>query len=107
MVHAGVETRNDHPRTIRIVNAKVTLEQLEEIATQIGIDIRYEPLQIEGTIHTGGYCRVMGKPVVILNKKAAKSEQIKVLLDALRRHDLTVIYLRPSIRKLIEQGKEA
>lgn len=69
------------------------------MAERLGIEVRLEPLKIEGTLHTGGYCLVMGRPVVMLNKKAARSEQIKVLVDALKRHDLSGVYIKPALRK--------
>ena len=46
---------------IQLINHKgysmddnATLSQLEELAQRVGITVRYEPLKIEGFIHTGG-----------------------------------------------------
>lgn len=80
---------------------RITLEELKEIAERMGIEVRLEPLTIEGTIHTGGYCLIMGKPVIILNKRAGKGEQMKVLVEALKRQDLSGIYLKPAMRRFL------
>ncbi|MCX7983080.1 MAG: hypothetical protein N2572_09275 [Syntrophales bacterium] len=80
---------------------RVTLDDLKEIADRLGIEVRLEPLTIEGTIHVGGYCLVKGKPVVILNKKSSRIEQIKTLGEAIKKHDLSGLYLRPAIRRYL------
>ena len=79
-----------------------TLSQLEELAQRIGITVRYEPLKIEGFIHTGGFCRVHGKDFVIINKKATGREKMHILIDALKRHDLSQIFVLPSLRKILD-----
>ena len=38
-----------------------TLQQLDELAERLGMKIRYEPLNIEGSVHIGGFCRVKGQ----------------------------------------------
>jgi hypothetical protein len=75
-----------------------TLIQLEELARRIGITIRYEPLTIEGSIHTGGYCRIRGQDFVIIRKNAMTREKIYILIDVLKRFDLSGIYVLPSLR---------
>ena len=79
-----------------------TLSQLEELAQRIGITVRYEPLKIEGLVHTGGFCRVHGKDFVIINKKATGKEKMHILIDALKRHDLNQIFVLPSLRKILD-----
>jgi len=88
------------------MDTKATLTQLMALANQMGIEVRYELLPVAGTVHLGGYCRIWGKPVVIVNKRASKSEQIKVLLEVLAKQDLALIYLKPSLRKLLEETKD-
>ncbi len=80
-----------------------TLNQLEELAFRLGMTIRYEPLKIEGSVYLGGFCRVKGQDFVIVNKKATTQERIHVLVDALKRCNLSEIYLLPSLRKLLEE----
>jgi len=80
-----------------------TLNQLEELALRLGMTIRYEPLKIEGSVYIGGFCRVKGQDFVIVNKKATTQERIHVLTDALKRRELSEIYILPSLRKLLDQ----
>ncbi|MDQ5985319.1 MAG: hypothetical protein CSYNP_01027 [Syntrophus sp. SKADARSKE-3] len=80
--------------------------ELEALAVKLGMTIRYEPLKIDGSLHTGGYCRIRGQDVVIINKKASTRDKIHVLADALRRCDLKEIYILPSVRKILEGNGE-
>ena len=80
-----------------------TLNQLEELAVRLGMTIRYEPLKIEGSVYIGGFCRVKGQDFVIVNKKATTQERIHVLADALKRRELSEIYILPSLRKMLDQ----
>ena len=81
---------------------KTVLNQLEELAQRVGITVRYEPLKIEGFVHSGGFCRVHGKDFVIINKKATSREKMHILIDALRRLDLSQIYVLPSLREILD-----
>ena len=84
---------------------RTILEQLEALCARVSLTVRYEPLKIEGTLHTGGYCRVRGRDFVIINKKAATKDKIHVLTGALKRYDLGPLYLVPSLRKILGEGE--
>jgi hypothetical protein len=79
-----------------------TLIQLEELAVRLGMKIRYEPLKIDGSVHMGGFCRIKGEDFVIINKKATPIEKIHILIEALKRRDLSAIYVRPSLRQILD-----
>ncbi|MCU0581960.1 MAG: hypothetical protein MUF26_05855 [Syntrophales bacterium] len=79
-----------------------TLSQLEELAARLGINIRYESLKIGGAVHLGGFCRIKGEDFLIINKKATSMEKIHFLIDALKRRDLSEIYIIPSLRKILD-----
>jgi len=81
-----------------------TLQQLEALAVRLGITVRYEPLTIEGVVHTGGYCRIKGQDVVIIHKRATTREKMHILIDALKRHDLSDVYVLPSVRGLLDNN---
>ena len=83
-----------------------TLNQLEALAERLGIMIRYEPLNIDGSVHIGGFCRVKGQDFMIINKKATPREKIHVLIDALKRRDLSEVYILPSLRDLLDKTNE-
>lgn len=83
------------------MDEKNVLIELETLAERLGITVRYEPLKIEGSQHTGGSCRVKGQEFVIIHKKASTRDKIHVLAEALKRHDLHHLYLLPSLRKIL------
>ena len=84
---------------------KAIIAQLEELAQRVGITVRYEPLKVEGYIHTGGFCRIKGKDFVIINKKATVREKMPILIAALQRYDLSQIYVLPSLREILDGEK--
>lgn len=79
-----------------------TLSQLEELAQRLGITVRYEALKSDGGLHPGGFCRVHGQDIVIINKKATGLEKIHILTDTLKRYDLSQIYVLPSLREILD-----
>jgi hypothetical protein len=83
-----------------------TLSQLEALAEVLGVKIRYEVLEPDDSFSAGGFCKVRGEPVIILNKRAQTGQKILALIKALRRFDLTRIYVRPALRDLLENSEE-
>ncbi|MDQ1335988.1 MAG: hypothetical protein QG552_2938 [Thermodesulfobacteriota bacterium] len=84
------------------MDARAVLGYLEAVAEQLGVEIRYEPMEGETVLSPGGMCRIRGKTVIIVNAKAPLEDQVRTLVKALRRLDLSQIYLRPGIRDLLE-----
>jgi hypothetical protein len=84
------------------MNDTSLLEHLEEVATRLGVELRYDNLGQHGVRCDGGYCRVAGKPLIILNRKDSKRRKILVLARSLRRLDLDGIFIAPGVRKIIE-----
>ena len=58
---------------------KEILEELEDIAYRVGVQVRYDKLEGKG-----GDCLVKGKPYVIINEGLADEEKISVLVSALK-----------------------
>ena len=75
---------------------------LEAVAEQLGVEIRYEPMTGETVLSPGGMCRIRGDPVIIVNSTASLEDKIQTVAKALRRLDVSRIYLRPTIRELLE-----
>ena len=73
------------------------LRELESLAAELAIEVRYEP--IEGT---GGLCRYGGKHYLIMPIDLPRAQRIDVLVDALARQPTDEIFLRPDIRDLLE-----
>jgi hypothetical protein len=86
------------------LDARTVLGHLEAVADQLGVEIRYEPMEGETSLSAGGMCRIRGKQVIIVNSKAHLGDQIRTVAKALRRLDVSQIYLRPSIRDLLESA---
>jgi hypothetical protein len=84
------------------VDARTILGHLEAVADQLGVEIRYEPMEGETVLSPGGLCRIRGKQVIIVNSKAPPGDQVGTFVKALRRLDLGQIYLKPGIRDLLE-----
>lgn len=84
------------------MNDTSLLEHLEEVATRLGVELRYENLGQNGLRCDGGYCRVSGKPLIILNRKDSKRRKILILARSLKKLDLDGIFIAPGVRKVIE-----
>jgi hypothetical protein len=81
---------------------RTLLLHMEEVASAIGLDIRYERLEGETSGFPGGLCRIRSKQVLILNSEATPREKVMALAGALRRFDLSRVYLRPAVRELLD-----
>jgi N-dimethylarginine dimethylaminohydrolase len=77
------------------------LSQLEGLADKLGIPIRYEIIQDELT-GLGGLCRIEGQHILIIHSKATVKDKIEIIAEALRRFDLSDIYLKPVLRELLD-----
>ena len=79
------------------------LEELIGAAERCGIEVRREKLLREiGYRARSGSCRVREKNLVILDRDQPPSEQLEVLVDALRERDLESLYLSPAAREVVE-----
>lgn len=83
---------------------KTVLAELEALAHQLRVEIRYEALSGE-TFFAGGMCRIRGRPVIIVNKGASLREKTTTLISALGRFDLNGMYLKPALRELLESAQ--
>ncbi len=87
---------------------KTILGLLEELCQNLGIQVRYEHIQKEGSFYPGGLCRIKGETVMIINSKAADDDKIQVLARAVTSFDLSQVYLRPALREFLfkEEGSK-
>jgi hypothetical protein len=85
------------------VKESAILEQLEELAQSLGMEIRNEPLIREGSFSPGGLCRVKGEYILIFNTKATREDRIEALAKAVKRFDLDEVYLRPGLREFLDK----
>ncbi len=82
------------------------IEQLEQLAGKLGIEIRYEPINLEEeSINVvGGFCVLRGENLLIINSSVGMKDKIRVLAQALSRFSLDHIYVKPAIRELLEMA---
>ncbi|MBM3280427.1 MAG: hypothetical protein FJY95_20475 [Candidatus Handelsmanbacteria bacterium] len=80
-----------------LMNQALLLQELETLAAQLGVEVRYEELEGEG-----GLCRYGGRYYVIAGRHLATNGRIRLLIRELRRLPLEGVYLRPSVRELLE-----
>ena len=77
------------------------LQQLENLAAQLAIEIRYESLSDEEiSIHSGG-CQLLGRKVVIIDLRLPLAERARILARELSRYELEDLYLLPRVREFI------
>lgn len=84
------------------MDERSVLDHLEALAYGLGVQVRYERLESETAFPTGGLCKIKDKHFIIINSGATTSEKIRTITRALRRFDLSGIYLKPAIRDLLE-----
>jgi hypothetical protein len=81
---------------------RALLRHMEEVASAMGLDIRYERFEGEASGFPGGLCRIRSRSVLILNSEATPREKVMALARALRRFDLSGVYLRPAVREILD-----
>lgn len=78
---------------------KITLADLEQIATSLSIKVSYDDLKMS----KGGSCRVMETRRIIINKHLQNSEKINLLAKELGSFDLSGLDIPDRIRKKIQE----
>ena len=78
------------------------VKELEEAARQLGLEIRKE----KGNFR-GGSCVVGGNPLIMLNKHHVPEVHLTVLAECLRDYPVETLYLKPAVRKALEETWDA
>jgi hypothetical protein len=73
------------------------LPELESIAAQLGIKLRYERGDFEG-----GYCVLKSERIIVINKKLSPSMRLSVLARGISEIGLNNTYVKPVVRNFIE-----
>lgn len=84
------------------MNDELILNQLEELADRLGIEIRYENVTGDEAPGVGGLCRLKGATVLIIHSQAPLRDKIELLIEVLKRFPIGDLYIRPVIRELLE-----
>jgi hypothetical protein len=84
----------------------VLLNQLEELAGKLGIEIRYGNIGVEESHRTGGLCRVQGKYFLIMHSHLTAKEKIGIIIKTLKGFETEAVYVMPVIRELLNKSGE-
>ncbi len=76
---------------------KQLLADIEELAGKIGIKIRYEKTNAKG-----GLCYYKGQSIIIIDRFATDDYKIKVIIENLKKIDLSQIYINPKLRDILD-----
>ncbi len=74
------------------------LEELKQLASQIGAKVRFERGDFKG-----GYCVIKKDKIIVINKLSNLQRKVIILATALKELGLDQIYVQPRIRELIEE----
>jgi hypothetical protein len=81
----------------------VLINQLEELAGKLGIEIRYGNIPGEESHRMGGLCRVNGKYVLIMHSRLTVKEKIGVITKTLKGFEMDDVFVIPVIRELLDK----
>jgi len=70
---------------------------LEELARQLNLNIRYEKGDFEG-----GYCILKDQKVLVVNKRLLDSRKAVALALALSEFGIDLVFIKPNLRAFIE-----
>lgn len=73
------------------------IKELEELATQLGIKIRYEKGNFEG-----GYCILKEQKILVVNKKLFDNRKTSVLAQGIAEIGIEDVFVKPIVRQYIE-----
>ena len=88
------------------LNEKSTLNQLEELVNNLGIELRYEKIKKESSFFPGGLCTISGKKLLIINSQASMEDKIQIFIRAVKDFDIDDVFVKPALREMLTEYKE-
>jgi hypothetical protein len=76
---------------------EVLIQELQDVATQLGVTIRFERGDFEG-----GYCILRDQKILLVNRRLFPAKKASVLAMAMHEIGLEDMYLKPAVREYIE-----
>ncbi len=73
------------------------ITELEQLAVQSGIAIRYEKGDFDG-----GYCVLKAERLIVINKRLLPARRASVMAQGLAEVGIDGVYLKPVVRAYIE-----
>jgi hypothetical protein len=82
------------------VNHQQLLAELEQLAQQLGIQLRYEKGDFEG-----GYCVLREKKMLVVNKRLHDARKASSLAQALAEYGIETTFIKPVLREYIDDER--
>ena len=79
------------------MNHTAIVAELEEVARQLGVQLRYEKGDFEG-----GYCVLKEQKLLVINKRLADARKASSIAQGLSEYGIETTYVKPSLREYIE-----
>ena len=76
---------------------EMLIQELQDVATQLGVTIRYERGDFEG-----GYCILREQKILLVNRRLFPAKKASVIAMAMHEIGLEDMYLKPAVREYIE-----
>jgi hypothetical protein len=76
---------------------EILIQELQDVATQLGVTIRFERGDFEG-----GYCILREQKILLVNRRLFPAKKASVLAMAMHEIGLEDMYLKPAVREYIE-----
>jgi len=73
------------------------INELQELARQLGVTVRYEKGDFEG-----GYCVLKESRLLLVNRRLMPARKAAVLALAMREIGLDNVFIKPAVRQFIE-----
>lgn len=84
------------------MKAKKIVQELEEAARQLGLEIR----KGKGSFR-GGLCIISGQETIVLNKLHVPEVHVTILAESLKNYSLEAIELKPPVQKALQDAWDA
>jgi hypothetical protein len=81
-------------------------EALEQAATQLGIQVRYDTMTGD-VAGGGGLCKLKGQWCVIIDRKTPPADRAATLTEALAQFDTDGVFLPPKVREALTAKRAA
>lgn len=84
------------------MKAKKIVQELEEAARSLGLEIR----KGKGSFR-GGLCTISGQETIVLNKLHIPEVHITIIAESLKSFSLESLDLKPAVKKALEDAWDA
>ena len=84
------------------MKTKKIIQELEEIARKLGLEIR----KGKGSFR-GGLCTIGGQETIVLNKLHVPEVHITILAESLKEMSLDSLEIKPAVMKALEDAWDA